>query len=152
MRKLKYALPLLLSVGILLAASPFSGKWKMNHDKSKYTKGDAPKDETMTIADQGEQLQVTIVGTDDDGTPIAVSYLIPVSGGSGQMQQGGSYNGVSDKRVDDRTRDTTYSKDGKDLVAEHMVVATDGNTMTVRIKGVDSSGKPVEGVLVFDKE
>ena len=54
MRTLKYTLPLLLSVGILLAPSR-PGKWKMNHDKSKYTKGDAPKDEAMAIPDQGDQ-------------------------------------------------------------------------------------------------
>ena len=68
------------------------------------------------------------------------------------MQDGGSYNGVSAKRVNDSTRDTAYSKDGKQLDAEHMVVADDGNTMTVTVKGVDSSGKPVEEVLVFEKQ
>src|SRR5213082_3583596 len=116
MRKLRYALPLLFfSAGILLAADPSSGKWKMNHDKSKYTKGDAPKNENMAISDQGDQLQVTIVGTDDDGKPIAISYIVPVSGGAGQMQQSGSYNGVSAKRVNDSTRDTTYTKDSKQL-------------------------------------
>jgi hypothetical protein len=33
-----------------------------------------------------------------------------------------------------------------------MVVAADGKTMTVHVKGVDAEGKPVEGVLVFDKQ
>jgi protocatechuate 3,4-dioxygenase beta subunit len=152
MRKLKYALTLLLSAGILLAASPDAGKWKMNQEKSKFTKGDAPKDEEMAISAQGDQLQVTIAGTDADGTPIAITYMIPVSGGAWQVQKGGSYNGVSTKRVNDRTRDTTFTKDGNQLVAQHMVVATDGKTMTVTVKGVDPDGKPVEGVLVFDKE
>jgi protocatechuate 3,4-dioxygenase beta subunit len=149
----KYALALILAADILLAAtSPFTGKWKMNQKESKYTKGDAPKDENMAISDQGDQLQVVITGTDDSGQPIAVSYVIPVSGGAGQMQPGGTYNGVSTKRVSDNTRDLNYTKDGKPVIAEHMVVASDGNTMTVTIKGVDSDGKPVEGVLVFDKQ
>jgi len=152
MRKLKYALTLLLSVGILLAASPDTGKWKMNQEKSKFTKGEAPKNEEMAISSQGDQLQVTIVGTDADGTPIAISYIVPVSGGAGQMQQGGSYDGVSTKRVNDKTRDTTFTKDGNQLVAQHMVVSSDGKTMTVTVKGVGPDGKPVEGVLVFDKE
>ena len=54
--------------------------------------------------------------------------------------------------MNDNARDTTYTKDGKELVAEHTVVSTDGKTMTVTVKGVDSNGKPVEQVLVFDKE
>ena len=97
-------------------------------------------------------MKVKIVGTNADGTPIAISYTIPVSGGTGQMEEGGSYNGVSARRINDSTRDTSYSKDGEELDAEHMVVADDGNTMTVTVKGVDSSGKPVEEVLVFEKQ
>ena len=152
MRKLKYVLPLLFSVGILLAASPFKGNWKMNHAKSNATRGSVPKAEEMTIADEGDHLKVNIVGTNADGTPIAISYTIPVSGGTGQIQEGGSYNGVSARRINDSTRDTSYSKDGQQLDAEHMVVADDGNTMTVTVKGVDSSGKPIEEVLVFEKQ
>ena len=158
MRKFKYVFPLLLSVGILLADNPFKGHWKMNHSKSKATRGNVPKSEDMTIADQGDQLTVTIIGTDDTGAPIAVSYTIPVSGGSGQMQstgqtqQAASYNGVSSKRIDDSTRDTSYMRDGQPMEAEHMVVSSDGNTMTITVKGVDPSGKPVEQTLVFEKQ
>ena len=152
MRKIKYALPLLLfSVGILLAANPFSGKWKMNQQKTKYTQGEAPKNEEIVIADKGDQLQVTIRGTDENGKPMAVSYIIPASGGAGQVQQG-SYTGVSSKRVNDTTRDTSYTKNGKQTTAEHMVISSDGNTLTVVVKGVDSEGNPVEGTEVFDKQ
>jgi hypothetical protein len=150
--KVNYALALMLSAGVLLAESPFAGNWKMDHEKSKYTKGDIPKAEDMVISDQGDHLVVAVAGTDDTGKPIAIHYIIPVSGGAGQVQQGGSYNGVSAKKVDDNTRDTTYTKDSKPMVAEHMVVGSDGKTMTVTLKGVDADGKPVEGTLVFDKE
>lgn len=152
MRKLKFLLPLLLCVGILQAAFPFTGKWKMNHQKSKYTKGNAPKDETMDVSDQGEVLHVTITGTDEDGAPISVTYVVPIGGGSGQVERSSSYNGVTSNRVNDRTRDTTYTKDGKQVTAEHMVVDPGGNTMTVTIRGSDSEGNPVDGVLVFEKE
>jgi hypothetical protein len=136
----------MLSAGIMLAASPFAGSWKMNHDKSSYTKGDVPQEENMAIADQGPLMKVTIIGTDDQGKPIAISYLIPASGGAGQMEQGGSYNGLSARRVNDETRDMTYMKDGRQMVVHHMVVASDGKTMTVRVRGVDQDGRPVEGV------
>lgn len=95
---------------------------------------------------------MVITGTDDDGAPIAIHYIVPAGGGTGHMQQAGSYNGVSAKRVNDKARDTTYTKDGNELVTEHAVVSTDGKTMTITVKGVDSNGKPVEQVLVFDKE
>ncbi len=152
MRKLKFGISLLLSAGMLFAANPFTGKWKMNHQKSSQTKGTLQKDETMTISDQGDQMVVVVTGTGDDGAPIAIHYVVPVGGGTGQMQQAGSYNGVSSQRVNDNTRDTTYTKDGKELVTEHTVVSADGKTMTVTVKGIDSNGNPVEQVLVFEKE
>jgi protocatechuate 3,4-dioxygenase beta subunit len=151
----KYAFMLTLSAGMLMAASSFNGNWKMDHDQSKYKTGDVPKNETIAISDQGDHLVVAVAGTDDDGKPIAIHYVVPVSGGDGQMQQqqqGGPYNGVSEKRTNDNTRDTTFTKDGKPVLTQHMVVAADGKTMTVRVKGIDAEGKPVEGTLVFDKQ
>jgi hypothetical protein len=69
----------MLSAGVLLAESPFAGNWKMDHEKSKYTKGDIPKAEDMVISDQGGHLVVAVAGTDDTGKPIAIHYIIPVS-------------------------------------------------------------------------
>jgi hypothetical protein len=152
MRKTTLALSLMFSAGILLADSAFDGKWTMDQNKTNYTTGQPPKNESMNVSDQSGALHVTIIGTDDDGTPIRVTYVIPISGGSGQVQQGGSYNGVSATKVNDNVRDTTYSKDGRQLLVEHMVIATDGNTMTIHVKGVDSAGNPVEGTQVFDKQ
>jgi len=152
MRKLTCALPLLLTVGMLLAATPFNGRWKMNHQKSRYTRGDMPREEIWVITDQGDHLRIAVNGADNNGAPIAISYIVPMSGGAGQMQQGGSYDGVTMTRVNDRTRDVSYTKNGQELVTEHMLVSTDGKTMLVNIKGVDSSGQPVDGVLVLDQE
>jgi hypothetical protein len=89
----KYALALIFSAGALVAANSFGGNWKMDHDGSKYSTGNVPKNETMAISDQSDKLAVAVTGTDDNGKPIAIHYIIPVSGGDGQMQQGDPYNG-----------------------------------------------------------
>jgi len=57
------------------------------------------------------------------------------------MQPGGSYNEVSDKRVNDNTRDTTFMKDGRQ-VAEHMIVSDDGKTMTVTVRALMRTASP----------
>lgn len=152
MRMLTCAVALIVSAAGLSGASAFEGKWKMSPQDSKYTAGGLPKEEVIVIADKGNQLEVTIAGRDDDGKPIAISYMVPVKGGAGKMQQGGSYDAVSAKRVDDRTRDTTFSKGGEAVMVEHMVVSDDGKTMTVKLKGVDAGGKAVEGVVVLEKQ
>jgi hypothetical protein len=154
MRKIIYALALCGSVSLLLAADPSTGKWKLNQDQSKFTTGAVPKDETIVIEDMGDTLHVTIVGTADDGSPIAVSYVVPVSGGDGQMDasKSSSYDGISAKRTGDNSRDTVYTKNGKKVGTSHAVTSKDGKTMTVDVTGVDSQGKDSSGRMVFDKQ
>ena len=41
MRMLTGALTLMLSATVLMAANPFSGKWKMNHKKSEQATADS---------------------------------------------------------------------------------------------------------------
>jgi hypothetical protein len=151
MRIIKCVLPLLLSAGILLAVTNFNGSWKLNHQKCRFTSGQVPKEETIVIADDGDQVRVIITGVDQAGAPIAITYSVPAGGGTSQLQNG-SYNSVLMHPVGDDTRDFAYSRDGRRIIAHRMVVAGDGKTMTVSIKGVDSAGRAIDGVLVFDKK
>jgi hypothetical protein len=92
MRRFIYAFALFASVSTLVAADQFAGTWKMDPAKSD---GDAlPKDATLIIEDHGEHVQVTIAGTNADGTPIAIKYVVPMDGGTGQVTQG-PYDSVS---------------------------------------------------------
>src|SRR6476619_7290379 len=72
MRMLSCAVALIVSDAVLSGANAFEGKWKMSPQGSKYTAGSLPKEEVIAIADKGNQLEVTIAGTDDDGKPIAI--------------------------------------------------------------------------------
>jgi len=159
MRVQKSALSLLLTAAFLIADSPFAGQWKLNPQRSRQetanlstARGALPRDEGIDISDQARQLHVTVVGTAQDGSPIAFSYSIPINGGTGQLTQGGRYNRMSAVCANSNTIDNAYSRNGSRLATEHMVVSGDGQTMTVRMRGVDSNGQPVEQVLVFDKQ
>jgi hypothetical protein len=154
MRKIIYALALCGSVSLLLAADPSAGKWKLNQEQSKFTAGAAPKDETIVIEDLGDTLHVTIVGTADDGSPISVSYVVPVAGGEGQLDStgGSNYDAISAKQSGANSRDTVYMKNGKKVGTSHAVTSKDGKTMTVDVTGTDSQGKDSNGRMVFDKQ
>ncbi len=151
MRKFIYALALLAFATPLFASDPYVGTWTLNQAKTKYVTGSAPKDVTVVVVQQGKNYLVTATGAGSDGSPIAVKYTIPVSGGSGTVQQG-NFDAVMSKRIDAYTRDNTFMKDGKELRTRHQVVSKDGKTMTSTVKGVDSAGNPVEGDDVFDKK
>jgi hypothetical protein len=152
MRKALYLIALLGSLTLLFAASPMTGKWKLNQSKSKSTTGTVPKEETIVIADEGDKLNVTISGTDDDGSPIMISYVVPVAGGAGEMKEGAAYDAVSSNRVDDNTLDTTFTKDGKPVSATRAVTSKDGKTMNMTVKRQDAQGKPSSSNLTFDKQ
>ena len=151
MRKALYALTVFGFAGILLAADPFEGTWKLNAAKSKFTQGALPKEETIVIAQQGDQLQVTITGTDSSGSPISVKYTAPAAGGPGKIMAG-PWDGVATKRMDANNRVTMYMKGGKNVRTSQGTASQDGKTMTVTTKGVDTQGNPVAGTLVFDNQ
>src|ERR1700694_2686145 len=139
-------LPLVFA-GALLAQDPFAGTWKL--DPSQSSGSGIPQDETVVILDTGNTVHVTVSGTDADGMPIAITYVLPMAGGDGQISQG-PYDAVSDTRVDGNTRDVTYGKKGK-RSKHHQVVSKDGKTMKVTTSGQDAQGNNINSTEVYHK-
>ena len=141
-----------IASGMLLAQSnPFIGTWKLNPAKSKFTSGTPPKEETFTVEMVGDQDQVTVTRTNADGSPVSLKYEAPDKGGVGKFLEG-PYDGVSAKRINDNTVETSYMKGGKEMLHIHSVVSRDGKTMTNTTKGTDAQGKPVSRVAVWEKQ
>ena len=151
MRKLLCLLALLVFATPLFAAEPFAGTWTLNPAKTKYTTGTPPKNVTIVIEDQGTNLQVTATGTNSDGSPISVKYTIPISGGTGSVQEG-DFNGITSKRISANDRVNSYTKDGKELRTRHFVISKDGKTMTSKVKGTSPTGSPADGTDIYDKQ
>jgi hypothetical protein len=151
MRKIIYVLALLAFATPLFASEPIVGTWTLDSAKTKYTNGIPAKEVTLVIVQDGNNLQVTVTGTNADGSPIAIKYTVPVSGGIGTVQQG-PFDTVVSKRVDANTREISFMKDGKEVRARRAVISDDGKTMTIAVSGVDSMGNPVAGTDVFDKK
>ncbi|MFL6353222.1 MAG: hypothetical protein ACJ74Z_15440 [Bryobacteraceae bacterium] len=151
MRKLVSVSALIVFATALSAASPWIGTWKLNHTESKYTSTALPKDETIVIEQQGDDFQTTVSGTFADGSPISLKYTLPKQGGTGEMQEG-PFDSVSSKLVNSHTREVTYKKAGKVMRSSHSNVSEDGKILRVKVTGADLEGKPVGGLLVFNKQ
>jgi hypothetical protein len=151
MRKLMCLMALLVFATPLLAEDPFVGTWKLDTAKTKYATGTPSKNVTLVIEEQGTNLQVTATGTNNDGSPISVKFTVPVNGGTGSVQEG-DFNSVMSKRISADVRENSYMKDGKELRSRHMTISKDGKTMTSRVKGTNTSGTPIVGVDVYDKQ
>ncbi|PYT21285.1 MAG: hypothetical protein DMG57_39085 [Acidobacteria bacterium] len=152
MRYAKLAFAILGLAAALVAADPFAGTWKLNSAKSKYKTGTAPKEQTVTIAETGSDLDVIISGTVADGSAIMSShYTVPAQGGEGKIIQS-PYEAVSGKRMGSNQREITYSKGGKAVLTARSMVSASGKTITVNVKGTDMQNKPVDAVVVYDKQ
>ena len=151
MRKMICLLVMLAFATPLFASDPFVGTWKLDPAKTKYTTGTAPKELTAVIELQGSDLQVTATGTNGDGSPISVKYIIPVAGGAGTVQAG-DFDAITTKVISNTVRLNTYTKNGKELRTRRMVLSPDGKTMKTTVQGTSAANQQVQGVDVFYKQ
>jgi len=133
----------------LAADDPMMGTWKLNEAKSKIAPG-APKNSTVVYAAAGDQVKVTVDGTDADGKPAHSEW-------TGKMD-GKDYPVTGDPTADLRS----YKKDGKDLelinkkdgkvtTTGKVVISADGKTRTVTINWTDAKGAKMTSTAVYDK-
>ena len=155
MRKWMYAVVLALGMGgfvtALYASGAFTGTWKLDPAKSKYTTGAPPKEETVIIEQTGNQEEITVTGTAADGSPMSGKYMLPANGGEGTVSSG-AYDSISQKVVSANVRDVAFTKGGKEVLHLHSVVSKDGKTMRTTVQGTTAQGKPVAGMSVFEKQ
>ena len=141
---------LILLAGLFawFAADPFEGRWQLNTAKSS---GTIPGDETVVIHAHGKQLavEVSIVNSDAAKTRFKIEYTAPRDGGPGHITEG-PYSGVSLKRVDARTLQTTYLLKDAQVRTTTAVVSKDGKSMTSTGQAIGAGSQPA-WVMVFDR-
>jgi hypothetical protein len=140
-----------LGAAVAHAQSPFMGTWRLNEAKSKLGPG-APKNTTVVYEAVGDNIKVTVDGTDSGGDPTHSEWTgkindreYPVTGSSTADMR--SYH-----RISSRTLSFTETKGGKVTTTGHIAVSADGKTRTVTSLATDSKGKKVHSVSVYDKQ
>jgi hypothetical protein len=66
---------LAVATAALAADDPFVGTWKLNHAKSEFNPGPAPKSGTMIVTAQGNGHKVVQDRVEADGTPRHQEYI-----------------------------------------------------------------------------
>ncbi len=153
LKKLVLGLMVFGFVGAASAADVYTGTWKLNVTKSKYSPGPAPKAATVVIAEKGADLAIASSGTDGAGKPFATKYTFPMKGGPIVFTEGAPAAGitVAIKRPNANTIDSTSTQNGKTLATTNNVMAADGKSFTRTVKGTDAEGKPVNNAEVWEK-
>ena len=133
------------------AADSFMGTWKLNEAKSKIGAG-SPKNTTVVYEAAGDDVKVTVDGTDGDGKPVHSEWTGKYDGKDYPVTGDPSTDTRSYKKVNDHTLMFTNKKGDKVTISGRGVVSADGKTRTVTITGTASKGKKFTSTVVYDKQ
>ena len=139
------------------AADVQTGTWRLNVAKSRFQTSTAPKSQLVTILPDGKdgiKLNVDIVTANGDKSSVA--YAAQYDGKQNPRTEAGAGavpgQTVSLTRIDNRTVERIAYLKGKKLTTERWEISSDGRTRTVTQTGVGADGKPVNNVLVYEKQ
>jgi hypothetical protein len=132
-------------------ADPEMGTWKRNEAKSKFAPG-VPKNNTVVYEAVGDNVKITVDGTDKDGNAMHTEWTGKFDGKDYPVTGDPASDARSYKRINDRTLEMTVKKDGKVTISGRIVVSADGKTRTVTVDGTDAEGKKFQRKVLYDKQ
>lgn len=139
----------LTAAAFCFAEDPMMGTWKLNETKSKIAPG-APKNSTVVYAAAGDQIKVTVDGTDAQGKTVHSEWTGKFDGKDYPVT-GDATADMRSYKMEGKNLELTNKKDGKVTVTGKIVISADGKTRTVTINMADAKGEKVTSTAVYDK-
>jgi hypothetical protein len=133
------------------AADAFTGTWKLNEAKSKFSPG-SPKNITVVYEAVGDNVKVTIDGIDGDGKPVHSEWTGQFDGKDYPVTGDPNSDSRALKTIDDHTLTFTVKKGDKVTTSGRIVLSADGKTRTVTTSGTGPKGNKISGTAVYDKQ
>jgi hypothetical protein len=138
-------------------SDPFVGTWQLNLAKSKYSPGPPPKSQTSNTQAEGQNLKFALTGTGANGNPISVTLTavndgMPHPATAVPDNPNAAYDAAATTRVDAHTLIISFTKAGKLVQIDTLIVSPDGKTTTVTRTGADANGRQVNDISVWDKQ
>jgi len=133
-------------------ADPRIGTWKLNVEKSQFSPGPPPQSLMLKVEAAGQGEKASTEGVNADGTRTATVYTANFDGKDYPLTGSPVSDTVSLKRVDTQTTERTDKKAGAVVTTLRRVVAQDGKTMTVTVKGKNAQGQDINNTVLFEKQ
>jgi len=146
---------LLLMLGMasfVSAADASLGTWKLNVAKSKFKPGPPPAAETRIYQAQAKGVRTTVKTTWADKLSTTVEYPANYDGKDYPVSGSRDVDAVSLTRMDDFTSEATLKHAGKEIGVARRVVSSDGKSMMISYKGVNTRGDLVDNVAFYDRQ
>jgi hypothetical protein len=136
---------------VVFAENPNMGTWKLNAAKSTLASG-TTKNTMVVYEAAGDNVKVTVDGTDSDGKPTHNEWTGKFDGNDYPVTGDPNVDARSLKKIDDRTLVLTVKKGENITTTGRIVVSADGKGRTVTTSGTDATGKKVSSTAVYDKQ
>ena len=121
-------------------SNPLLGTWKLNLEKSKYTSGTAPKEQTNVYTQDGPNIKNTSKGVDYEGKPLE-TVLLHIYDGQPHPSTGNPlFDSSTYTKIDDHHLFWSRSKNGKQVLIGFMVMAPDGKSYTTTNMTIGGKG------------
>jgi hypothetical protein len=127
------------------------GTWKLNEAKSTLAAG-ATKNSMVVYEAAGDNVKVTVDGTDKDGKAVHSEWTGKFDGKDYPVTGDPTANARSYRKTDVGRLELTGKKDGKVVMTARIAVSADGKTRTVKTSSTDSTGKKLKSTAVYDKQ
>ena len=140
-----------LAAAASFAEDPQMGTWKLNEAKSKFAPG-VPKNHTVVYEAAGDNVKITVDGTDKDGKSTHNEWTGKFDGKDYAVTGDPTSDMRSYKKISDRVLTFTVKKDGKATVTGRVVVSADGKSRVVTTSEAGAERKSLRNRSVYDKQ
>jgi hypothetical protein len=161
-RRITLMLTGLMFLGLATAASSnlgfaqtsqLMGSWKLDLTKSKYTPGVAPRSQTNTYEQDGQNIKATTRSIDAQGNPTTTVFMHIYDGQPHPTTGSPVFDASTYLRLNGNTIIFSRSKAGKLVSTGTNVVSPEGKTLTVTTTGIlDANGVSGTNIAVYDKQ
>ena len=141
----------LVGVTICYGQDVFMGTWKLNEANSIIPAG-AQKNTTVIYEPAGDNVKITVDGTDGEGKPAHSEWTGKFDGKDYPVTGDPNSDTREYTKVDDHLLRFTGKKGGKVTMIGRVGVGPDGKTRTVTTTGTNSQGQKVSTTSVYDKQ
>jgi hypothetical protein len=145
------ALCFFAAAAVCLADDPQMGTWKLNEAKSKFAAG-VPKSHTVVYETTGDNVKITVDGTDKDGKSTHNEWTGKFDGKDYAVTGDPSSDMRSYQKVRDRVLKMKIKKDGKVTITGRIIVSADGKTRIVTTSEAGAKGKGFRNRSVYEKQ
>ena len=145
-------LVLAASAAVVCAEDPWIGTWKLNEKKSEFGPG-APRYTSVTDAQDGDLILVTLDGVDAKGNPVHTEWKGRYDGKDYPVTGDPDSDMRSYLRVQrDNSLGVIIKKDGKVVVTGRIRQTPDGKTRIVTSRLASATGPGATSTAVYEKK